>query len=324
MVNVSFIVPVYNAEPYLRECLDSIVCQLTHNELILIDDGSTDRSGDICEQYSTQYQEISVIHTENHGASQARNLGLTVAKGVYIAYVDADDCINRDFSARFLELNPDADLVFYPICKWYGRDTFIPMGDGLSKAALYQKQPQEVLAYIARCPKFPASPCGKLVKRSFLSEYGIRFAFDRTGEDYDWTYSLLRFSRSYDFFDGGLYTYRQHNTGRSAMTNENSVDDHLTILRWWQHAPVENSFRQHLNNYLAYEFAMILPFYGAQQRAVRNRYKAAMKSAIPLLRYGKTPKLHIIRAAVTLLGLDAAASILYRYVTQRNERCSHG
>ena len=92
MEKVSIIVPVYNVEQYLEECVESIIHQTyTNIEIILIDDGSTDRSGTICDLCSTKDERIKVIHKDNGGISSARNCGINVAQGKYLIFVDSDD-----------------------------------------------------------------------------------------------------------------------------------------------------------------------------------------------------------------------------------------
>lgn len=99
---ISVIVPVYKVEPYLRECIDSILAQTyTDFELILVDDGSPDNCGKICDEYAEKDARIIVIHQENQGLSAARNAGLDVMRGEYVAFVDSDDLIHT----RFLELH---------------------------------------------------------------------------------------------------------------------------------------------------------------------------------------------------------------------------
>ena len=94
---ISIIVPVYKVEPYLRQCVDSILRQTYRDiEVLLIDDGSPDRCGDICDEYGAKDQRVRVFHTENRGLSAARNLGLREAKGEYIGFVDSDDWIEPD------------------------------------------------------------------------------------------------------------------------------------------------------------------------------------------------------------------------------------
>ena len=93
----SIIVPVYNVEKYLRECIDSILCQtFTDFELILVDDGSKDESGKICDEYAEKDNRIKVIHKENGGQSTARNCGVKESSGKYIVFLDSDDFISED------------------------------------------------------------------------------------------------------------------------------------------------------------------------------------------------------------------------------------
>ena len=112
MLVVSVIVPVYNVEPYLRQCIDSVISQTyTDLEIILIDDGSTDSSGEICDSYSDP--RIKVYHTENHGLSAARNLGIDKASGEYIYFLDSDDWIDDDFIEQAIRLIGHADILCF-------------------------------------------------------------------------------------------------------------------------------------------------------------------------------------------------------------------
>lgn len=111
---ISVIVPIYNVEPYLRKCLDSIVNQTYRNlEIILVDDGSPDHCGAICEEYAERDERITVIHSSNSSAFGARNLGLERVTGDYIAFVDADDWIDAPMYQILQDLaeKNDADIV---------------------------------------------------------------------------------------------------------------------------------------------------------------------------------------------------------------------
>lgn len=115
---ITVIVPVYNVEKYLRRCLDSIIGQTYQNlEILCIDDGSIDNSGEICEQYAARDARIKVIHQENQGLSTARNRGLDAAEGEYIAFVDSDDYILEDMYKKMLAklLDYNVDLC---VCQW--------------------------------------------------------------------------------------------------------------------------------------------------------------------------------------------------------------
>lgn len=103
---ISIIVPVYNVESYLEQCIDSILAQSYKNlEIILVDDGSTDRSGDICDRYAEKDSRIHVVHKANGGLSSARNAGLKICHGDYLGFVDSDDYID-----------PDMYKVYWTIC----------------------------------------------------------------------------------------------------------------------------------------------------------------------------------------------------------------
>ena len=110
---VSIIVPAYNAGQYIGKCIDSLVCQTYRNiEIILVDDGSADATGEIIEEYRQRYQRvIQVIHSEHHGVTTARLLGVRKADGEYLAFVDADDWIERDYICSMLFYMEGADVV---------------------------------------------------------------------------------------------------------------------------------------------------------------------------------------------------------------------
>lgn len=109
---ISIIIPVYNVEQYLPKCLDSIINQTYKNlEIILIDDGSTDRSGEICDKYKNEDKRIMVIHQLNGGVSGARNTGIEVAKGKYILFIDSDDWIEKDYVSSLFTYAGDDTIV---------------------------------------------------------------------------------------------------------------------------------------------------------------------------------------------------------------------
>ena len=110
---VSIVVPVYNVEEYLRECIDSICTQTYENiEIILVDDGSTDTSPEICDTYQKIDSRIRAFHKNNGGLSDARNYGLNVATGEYIAFVDSDDYIDESFVKKLLQAAEEKGLTF--------------------------------------------------------------------------------------------------------------------------------------------------------------------------------------------------------------------
>lgn len=118
-MKLSIIVPVYKARRHLQNCIESILQQTyTDYELILVDDGSPDGSGTVCDRYAQECEKVRVIHKKNGGLSSARNAGIAVAKGEYITFVDADDIVASGtyyYNMRILLSNPDIDIIEYPV-----------------------------------------------------------------------------------------------------------------------------------------------------------------------------------------------------------------
>lgn len=120
---VSVIVPIYNVEDYLKECLDSIICQTyRHMEIILVNDGSTDHCGMICDEYAILDGRVRVVHQSNRGLSAARNAGLDVAKGEYISFIDSDDYLDKHFIAKLLETFGGHPEVGITACMIYRKE----------------------------------------------------------------------------------------------------------------------------------------------------------------------------------------------------------
>jgi glycosyltransferase involved in cell wall biosynthesis len=113
---ISVIIPVYNVEKYLRECVDSVLSQTYKSyEIILVDDGSTDGSGEICDEYIDGHSQVKVIHKANGGLSDARNTGLKNAKGEYVYFLDSDDYIVPDAFQKLINISikEQSDFVFF-------------------------------------------------------------------------------------------------------------------------------------------------------------------------------------------------------------------
>ena len=128
MPKVSVIVPVYNVEKYLKQCLDSILAQTLNDiEIICVDDGSTDSSGSILDQYEARENQVKVIHKENAGYGAAMNAGLDAASGEYIGIVESDDCIREDMYQTLYDaaIKDDLDVVKSDVVYWLERVSYL-------------------------------------------------------------------------------------------------------------------------------------------------------------------------------------------------------
>lgn len=180
--DISIIVPVYNGESYLNRCLDSIVLAATgyNIEIILVNDGSTDRSADIAQKYCDELPWIEMLHQKNRGPSAARNTGLDSAQGKYIGFIDCDDCIATDYFSTLLSAckgNPDIIVFGYERILQNGKaHTFNP------KPALHNNEAENLLCNVNKDHELFWFSVTKLFKSELLSS--IRFDEKiRLGED---------------------------------------------------------------------------------------------------------------------------------------------
>lgn len=176
---ISVIVPVYRVEHYLRKCLDSIAGQTYQSlEIILVDDGSPDNCGDICDEYAAKDSRFRVIHKENGGVSSARNAGLDIAEGDWIAWVDSDDWIEADMLQYLLEdaLSHGADIA---ICGMRKAGESTPLVFRYTEEQVLDRE--QALRAILENRSMTVSCCGKLSKRALWE--GLRFPDLKIGED---------------------------------------------------------------------------------------------------------------------------------------------
>lgn len=223
-MKLSIIVPVYQVRPYLERCLKSILSQtFTDYEVILVDDGSTDGSQEICDIYANQYDQIRVIHKSNGGLSSARNKGIDVASGEYIMFVDSDDMIH--VRAAELEINyleeKNADAFICPLKRFRNDEeidiySFIEKLDSISVVSGIEVE--KGLFSIEHANKY-ISTCGKVLKRSLFDD--IRFPEAKLFEDEYTTYKLYYKCSKVVVVDTELYYYFYNRSGITLNLNLN-------------------------------------------------------------------------------------------------------
>lgn len=203
---ISVIVPVYNVERYLRECVDSIVNQTYKNlEIILVDDGSTDSSSDICEEYARTDSRIRVIHKENGGLSSARNMGLDNAHGEYVGFVDSDDYIACDMYEKLIKAcktNNSSIAICHAIVFNDGHKPIINRGY-IKKD--YCTEDKKII--FSNALVMSQSVCNKLFRKELFNE--IRFPYERVTEDGYIIYDVLYRARRVSYVALGGYFYRR-------------------------------------------------------------------------------------------------------------------
>ena len=210
MPKVSIIVPVYKAEKYLRQCVDSILVQTFSNwECILVDDGSPDESGAICDEYAAKDARIKVIHKENGGVSSARNMALDKITGKWLTFVDSDDCLYPNALQKWVEIaeKNNLDLIQCHFNRYYNKDQVFNYKTEVLSAVKY-----------ADSERYLTCVWGTLFKASIMKEHSLRFEESvRLGEDQIFLLNHTQYCSRLQRIGDVLYFYRDND--QSAINN---------------------------------------------------------------------------------------------------------
>ena len=210
IMKFSVIIPVYDAGETLRGCLDSVLGQEYGDfELILVDDGSTDDSGRICDEYAVADKRVMVIHKRNGGASTARNVGIEAATGEYLVFIDSDDYVDADYLSRFSGIEADCGVCGFRrrLNGQYGAD--------LPADASYAGK-EEITEFLESCfhHLYVRTPWSKVVRRRTVMDKGIRFDEKiRLGEDSLFVLECYNSCDSLQTFHDAGYVYTSEWTG---------------------------------------------------------------------------------------------------------------
>lgn len=205
---ISVIIPVYNVAPYLKKCLDS-VCMQTHDnlEIIIVDDGSTDESGTVCDDYADRDPRIIVIHKENGGLSDARNAGMAIASGDYIGFVDSDDWIETDMYERLYRLCEDNDIDFV-IARFLEEKKGVTNHSSFTEKFVIMDSYSVLRICTMGDDRYVITNAvwNKLYKRSLLED--LIFPKGKNYEDIVFTTEVLMRARKVGYLDSVVYHYR--------------------------------------------------------------------------------------------------------------------
>ena len=326
-IKLSFVIPVYNVERYLEQCLDSLLKNATEAvEVVMVDDGSKDGSPAICDRYCEKYANARVVHIPNGGNSAARNLGVEMARGEYICFVDSDDFIAEDAVPKILRWMETgrADVCFLQATKYFPDGTTVELGEGLTGEALRGKSREEALAFMATCPKYPGGPWAKLLRREFLLEHGIRFPGDRRlCEDLFYTLDIYTAAESFDALEFPYYFYRQNVAG--SITSNVTPRYYFDKARFVTYVaetfskdrkPLD-SIGQSALSFAAYEYTILIWHVLSMTGEDRDRAYQFLKDYRWVLDWGKSRKTRFVRTVVRMCGLTLTAKVMDVYMRHR-------
>lgn len=223
---ISVIIPIFNVEPYIRECIDSVIHQSYKNlEIILCDDGSTDLCPQICDEYVKVDSRIRVIHKKNGGLSDARNVGIDIANGEYITFVDSDDCIDKDM-IRYLYDALIENRVDISCCQRQEiNEDSIELNTKRKYHTFIVRGNEQCMKEFLSNPQMDTVAWGKLYRRSMFEE--IRYPVGKYHEDVFTTYKIVAQCKAIFVGEKRYYCYRIRSS--SIMTSAFS-EKHLDAI----------------------------------------------------------------------------------------------
>lgn len=227
---ISVIVPVYNVEAYLERCVESILQQTyAHFELILINDGSTDSSGQICDHLASQYENIKVYHIENAGVSNARNMGIQLATGSWVTFIDSDDFVTQDYLATLASAVEGENIGFVIAPLHHIKNGIVTdLHPHSGKTELWSTE--ETMKELLMTTRTSFFPVAKLFKRNLLADEKFNTNYHLAEDALFLTELLLKTRCSSVFIDKPVYYY-DHREGSATTSVNQHVFDTIEVYQ---------------------------------------------------------------------------------------------
>ena len=323
MPEFSVIVPVYKVESYLSTCVESILYQSYQEfELILVDDGSPDNCGQICDNYAGSDPRIRVVHKKNGGLSSARNAGLDIAVGKYVIFVDSDDYWDDNLALEHIHKNlaeTNADLLVFHAKRFYedhNKFTYILNMD-VDRNRVIDTDSNSAIKYLLKNNIYRAAAWNKVVRKEIIDAHHMRFKEGYLSEDMDWCGDLLLYCERFDFYGNPLYVYRQQRSGSiTSGKNKKLVSDKLFMCEkgYKQAITLRDQDKEKaelLAGYYAYEYSVLLGVSGG----IKDRnLLARIRNIESLLEYDVCNKVQKVNQLKKIAGFSLTRMVLCFFV----------
>lgn len=322
---LSVVIPVYNSENYLAKCLESIIDQSFQNlEVILIDDGSTDKSPHICDMYSEKYRNIKTLHVKNSGPSAARNLGITLARGEYISFIDADDYIESDMMEKMIaaieKFQGDIAICDYYIDTESTNKRAIISYDIPENKSLNFKDIGNYIVPQLLSNGSNGGMCNKIYKSELLLtllQSGIKLNEKiNYGEDHFYLMTLFKYVNSWVYVKKPLYHYIKRNNN-SLTRKKRQLVERFEILNNFYKNRV--SFAEHFNQNtvaikIAYYKELLKCFLHSSRAVTYGNYKEMKAEYSKLL---NTYTLEELKEELSSKSISKTYAILFYLVKKK-------
>lgn len=323
---LSIIIPIYNVEKYLRDCVDTVLTQTFRNiEVILVDDGSPDSCPTICDEYAQSDNRVKVIHKKNGGLSDARNEGLKMASGDYVMFLDSDDYYaHNDFLEKVVEATAGGkiDAVFFKRTVFY-EDSDRPNGSYPPYNLEWNKLgTPEILFNLAKNDMLDASACMKATKRSIMQGSELYFRKGMYCEDIEWFSRYILFINSIALINYPDYYYRKRDGSITATLKEKNIRDLFFTIQ--EHSlkirksTIDEKRKRAILSYHSYQYYIVL---GLTNNILKGKSRSELYGELKaykwLTNYSISRKTKISATLLKILGMGLTGKILGYYIIKK-------
>lgn len=322
MIKYSFIIPVYNVQKYLNQCVESVLSQTYQNfEIILVDDGSTDGSGKMCDDFSHTVKCISVIHQKNSGASVARNNGINHAKGQYIIFLDSDDYwrLNDGLEKIDLLMKNDTDIVYFASQTYYEKtNTFIDDRYDYPDE-MNHLSPMETIEYMVTHDRLNLHTAKRVYRKDFLVKNNLFFKPNTRTEDVEVGFRIINCLPRYQFLNEKLYVYRCREGSVTQTIGYYHLKEFADIISEYADFTYTNArVKELMLSYTAYQYAIFMARISSSKGNESKQLRKTMKKYTYLFQYRDYPRTKTIGRFYNVFGYKLTETALRLYLNRSN------
>ncbi|GAA0768058.1 glycosyltransferase [Clostridium subterminale] len=319
MALIDFVIPVYNVKKYIKPCVESIKSQDFNNfNIILIDDGSTDGSSELCDIIASEDERISVIHKKNGGLSDARNFALNYCTSEYVTFFDGDDLMEKNMLEKIAnKLKNDTPDVMIGRYIYYYENTNEKV-EGCCKLEnnkVYNKSCDEVIQYLLSSPNYTMEACRYFIKLDLIKINNLRFKKGFYHEDEEWTPRLLCSARKFSVLEEPYYIYRQRSGSIMASYNIEKELHKIEISKILINNALNQEYSEVKKSFMLYRAAVlyinIFINYCEYNKEERKKLYNIIKGEKYILNMHNSKKVKTVKIASQLFGIRFVCRLLH-------------